>query len=910
MPNPINMPTPDTDMSADIAFYWEFYPITTGTNESEIYSDNDRFIINQLVNATTGRTEYVEEIMGVASDNDYTDLINDPDTSYLKMELSQGGRSTRTNFHDSSLVGGFYLQNNKYFEIIGQEGGHIIDVSKKDITQTADLDPKASPDYILPQEFAWKAVEWYMADTRRRFLEGTIVATNISNKRILVDVLSENTATTYGQGYFNLGSREFISFYQRFTEKYSHDINSAPRRIYSKFKGLYTHSTSGGSYAVKNIQIDPARTDGSNYQAIIEFEEEPVDFSVGSPVYTLFDRSPHPRIGSFNGSYQVDVEELPAVPGGVDTNTRICLDGFWLSPRFNIPIPDGTRFGLCGGRYWGLGDRAPDNENAIMFMRTPEGVLGLSSLYHRTSNEDLVLYYDFDSRNLAIRRASLEFSEFPSKYELSIGPPSEVSSASVSPGGTTTVTLDESQDRTKTLTMGIPQGDSPMLFSIGGAENYYGAIISGLGDMNLIAFEESGITQDASMYNFKGQPVSPILEYMFGKYSQTNSRDVHISVPTSESPIIISSPITPVNVPNVQIEYINNNQVINNAQRFDFYEIDDDELMVFMGRKFGSFAVNNPDETGLPISNSSGAGTKWDDSSGIFVIGSKDSGVSWGNPINEFKGDDRFGLLILESVDYCCSIYNDIAEEMVILFIGKNGGDVYLGALILNLINLPYKNFKCTPEGSEQEFLWRPPAIEPPKYKKQVEDGYTFKAEDEGIEDDLIIIASEAPAIEPQIVVNNVTDFGIVSTNTLSDGRMVIFYDSIDGIKMIFSSTSGRKWQGSEILLAHDGKSAVYTNELLIYITTGGIVSKIITETLLTSAFGAGEGSDALFIESIQEEFDNQIITPLDTGEVPTQNLSAHRDDTGIFHVFYYDNNGRLSSAQGTNLGWKTTNNF
>ena len=89
-----------------------------------------------------------------------------------------------------------------------------------------------------------------------------------------------------------------------------------------------------------------------------------------------------------------------------------------------------------------------------------------------------------------------------------------------------------------------------------------------------------------------------------------------------------------------------------------------------------------------------------------------------------------------------------------------------------------------------------------------------------------------------------------------------------------------------------------------------GIKAKVITESLLSSAFEIVEGSTSPFEEVIQETFNNQIITSLGTGPIPEQKLSSHVDDSGIFHIFYYDENGRLCSSQGTNSGWSTTDNF
>jgi hypothetical protein len=602
----------------------------------------------------------------------------------------------------------------------------------------------------------------------------------------------------------------------------------------------------------------------------------------------------------------MDVTEIN--PGRSDVNVNICLDGFWLSPRFNIPIPTNTRFGLCGGRYWGLGNFATDNENAIMFMRTPEGTLGLSSLFHKTSDEDFVLYFDHDLQTMSIRRATVEFKEYPWKYEVSVGKPSAHSFATVSG---TTITPDPNQNRTKVLYMEIPFGQAVMLFSIGTAGNYYGTTITGEGDLQLLGFEKTGVPQDPELYKYKGNPVSPIYEYTVGQYSRTRARHVHLSVKTSDGPIIVNSPTIPISLGPVKIDYINDNQVIEEAQLFDIFELDDDELLILMGRKFNPFSLENPDDPEEKKSNSSADGTNWPDSSGIFLIGSKDTGISWGNPIKPFKEDDQYGLLVLEDANYCCAIHNSIADEMVILFVSSKGGATYLGAFIVSLVKLPYKNFKCTPEGGGQPFLWRPPALtEEDGYVKLVKDNFVYDPEEVGFQDELVIIASEDGLINPDIEVSGVTDFGTLSTHTLSDGRMIIFYENSDGIKMLFSEGSGRSWKGSDIILARNGKSAVYTGGLLIYITDEGIVSKVMTETVLTEAFQVLEGTATASGEIIQNTFDNLIVASLDTGPVPVQKLSAHSDDTGVFHVFYYDDDGRLCSTQGTDVGWKTTNNF
>jgi hypothetical protein len=914
--NPIAMPTPNEDIVADFAYYWLFYPIGSGKDESEIYNNNDRYVVTRLT-SDKGDTEFNEVLMEVANDDDYTELTDDENISYLRIEISRGGKSTRTNYHDDTLMGGFYLQENKFFEILGQDGGNIVDISFKDITHKIELDPVLKPDYVLPQEFAWKTVEWYMTDEgnvsnlRTRFFDGDITAQDLPNKKITVKVPYENTATLSKQGYYNLGTREGISFYDRFSSTYDHDITSNPRKLYSKYKGWYMYGVGDVFYEIKDITIDSKKVEGEDYEIIVEFTEEPTELKINTKAHALFDKTPIPRSGEFDGLHLVDVSEGVERQGSINTgvDVRICLDGFWLGPKFNVPVPRNTKINLCGGRYWGLGERAPDNNNAVVFMRSPEGVLGLSSCFHKTSNQDFVLFYDHQLKTLSIRRASSEFKEYPYKYEVAIGEPSEISLASVS---SSSVTLDSEQDRTKALTLHIANNDDILLFSVKEDKNYYGTTITGTGDMLLNGFKKTDLSQDPANYIYNEEPVSPIYEYQVGKYSTDGVRHIPISVLTSDEKIIISNPKSSTSISRAQVEYINNNQVIDNAQLFDIYEIDDDEMMIFMGRRFNPFTVINKDDPVDKASHSTTEGTRWDDASGIFVIGSKNTGISWGSPISKFRdNDNQYGMLILESVDYCCSIYNPIPEEIVIFYVGRKDGHLYLGVFIVNLHYLPYKVFKCiSGDEDDQDFLWRPPALNTSNYEKKVKDNYTYDSKKEDAGDELIIVASENDSINPQILVTGVTDFGAVSTYTLSDGRMVVFYDTSEGVKMIFSKGSGRNWYASSIILARLGKSGIYSGGLLFYITSDGVVSKVIPETLLTSAFEAIEGSTDSFIEVIQNKFDEQIVTILGTGSIPTQKLSVHNDDTGVFHVFYYDEDGRLGSSQGTSFGWETTNNF
>jgi hypothetical protein len=540
-------------------------------------------------------------------------------------------------------------------------------------------------------------------------------------------------------------------------------------------------------------------------------------------------------------------------------------------------------------------------------MRTVSGVLGLSAIYHTRTHEDWVVFYDYESGKMNIRRGGPNFYEYPDKYEVSVGLPSKVSNATTnSSGDYTGINLEQDEDRTKNITFDIPHGDNIMFFRLGDTSNYYGTFICGDGEMRLRGLEVTGIEQNPENYKFDDEIVSPVYEYMKGPHAQYTRKDLRISVATTDGPIIVDNGDT--NVENVTIQYVKDNQTIENAERFDIVQMGDHEMIVTMGRPFRSFTVVNPDDDTVGST---------DRSNGIYLIGSKDTGNLWGAPIANrlnFGGNSQYGMLVLNDVKYCCSQYNPRNNELIIFMVGFFANEVYFGAFIMNANTLDYQTFLCTPSDGEQPFLWRPPAIEDDKINHSedlVQDGYTFDPEEYQFRDEIIKIASVSSEVGASAVVDNVTDFGVVSSMILGDGTYVLFYDGLEGIKMLWSNSTGRNWRSSEIILARNAQSAIWVSGLLIYIVEEtGIMSKIVTRTLLNSAMFASAGSSSEDIEIIQEEFDNQITASLKTGPVPPQKLAGHRDTTGINHIFYYNEDRKLCSSQGTDVEWSVTENF
>jgi hypothetical protein len=936
--NPIDMPGYDEDITYDSKFYWSFAP-TSLWEKSDIYNDKKRSI-NIILKNDFGDAEYknidIEEVVSENELNEYYESITDESTDYFKIELSISASSTRTNLYDNSLVGSFLVQENDYFEIIGQEGVNIIDVSPRNVKKTSYLNfhrPFGPFEYILLQEFGWKFKEWEMfstnrlsrvtedsaRSTQRSFLfNGEIISINHDSKTAVIKVDGENSATTSSQMYYNLGDREYISFYERFVDEYSHD--SLPKKAYNKYQGWYMHSSPDGAnrYQIKNITIDSEKRlffDLGNYEISIQFTEIPENFLKGDIVYCTFDRTQYQRQGAFRGTQIINTDEI----NPIDVNNRLCLDGFWLSPRYKLSIPEGTRLGLCGGKYWGLGDRAPDNNYALIFMRSPRSGLGISSIMHAVSNINYVFFYDYFTNNLSLRMGNIKYSENPRSYSISVGLPDSVDTVNVNEKSPNEIeiNLDNGKYATKLINFidsEYPRGDNLILFSTKEKGQYYGTVISGQGDMDLIGFNRIDKEQEKDEYKYKGEFVSPYYEYSIGSYSSHEYRDLYISALTSESPIIMSSDGDLSKLKKVIVQYSEFNQHIQDSNFIDIIKTDYDEFLLFMGRQFPPFRV----EGSSSVSNSTAGSSRWVFPEGIFGIGSRNLGGFWGTPGKYIDEDNQYGVLFLDGAKYLCSLYHNVSNNILLFFVSAIGEQVYLGCLIINNSKISSGLLKCEVDGDYRDFYWRPPLVPASSYIPNISIGDSDEPssspeEEEGaskkVKDEFVIIASESLK-EAQIEAKNVTDFGTVSCAKLKNGRIILLYDSLDGINMIFSKSSGVVWGKSEINLVSNASSGLYIDPFLFFITSSGISYKIISSSLISRCMDAVEGNSEDFIEGLQSEIDSVDQFNLNTGEVPDQKFSGFYNDFGQIQIFYYDSEGKLSSFIGSGSTWEKAINF
>jgi hypothetical protein len=272
------------------------------------------------------------------------------------------------------------------------------------------------------------------------------------------------------------------------------------------------------------------------------------------------------------------------------------------------------------------------------------------------------------------------------------------------------------------------------------------------------------------------------------------------------------------------------------------------------------------------------------------------------------------------------SVNNNIA----IFFVSSIGKQVYLGALIINNDMIDYELLYCKSDSGYRDFWWRPPLLDKKDYMPSIEapppssspsgpssasstdtfsTSTSYKLKDGDVPDDLIIIASES-ITSAQIKASNVTDFGNVSCYYMKDGRIILLYDSLSGINMLFSSASGLSWGKSEIILQRSATSGVYLEPWLFFISPSGIYVKLMTSSTILQCALAVEGEPESFIKSVQKGVDDFSVVSLNTGSVPSQKFSAKYTDTGFIQVFYYDSEGKLSSSVGDGENWVISRNF
>jgi hypothetical protein len=404
---------------------------------------------------------------------------------------------------------------------------------------------------------------------------------------------------------------------------------------------------------------------------------------------------------------------------------------------------------------------------------------------------------------------------------------------------------------------------------------------------------------------------------------------------------------------NIIVEYVDNNQTIENTGFFDIHRLFDGENILIYSQKVPPFNVvsvanasssvykapefisetvsiseqisipnsssNASSETITdPLNNSPENGTQWNYSKGIFITGTSDQGILWGCPMVKklnFDNNDKYQwpLLILNGVEYQTSIYNKFSNSLCIFYKSFSIRKRYLGCMIVHMLNIPYQLDLCEPVSkTSSNFLWRTPVLgNDLSAWTDTENIPSIDSKKDAKYNDVFIRIIGVNGTDSQLISTS-DDWGFINSVIWVDGSYFLFYDDAEGVKLLFSRDQGLTWQQSKIIFARNSTSGLLINDSqFFYITPYGIEGKVLGTEQFNNAMACVEGNSLSFIEEVQRLFDSPITVKLGSGQIRPQVISGYEDMSGVARIFYYDNDGLLSCLMsGDYLRWFVAPNF
>lgn len=890
--------------------------------EEKRWKETVSLVTKEIEDGSETTTEtYLTKERTTGTDEDVKTWLNNGAT-FLRLEIDYGGEPDRSNFHAPILTREWFIQSGHYFAILGQPEGNIIDISLRDVTDTYDLDYKGGGEIF--NQYSWFISEHYMSEKGLGIFGGTAsVSSYGGNSKVTIECNGETYGTILSNSrtYNPKGLDGANSFYNRFTKDTAPDGGTI--KAWEKYDDWKLTSDSISTYAISYIDI-PERDARSNAPYIINLEVDGDASKLdGNTVWIIFD-TPYRRIvpsllkPMYSGEFEQGADEA-----GTAT---ICGDtGIFNSP-IDITIPFNTTVGLCGGRYWGSVPRLKviSNDYAPLIISTPSSGQGITAFYSKIAQEDWVIYKDAYTNRLTVRTGQLGFRERPRKIEISVGKPMAIEESPTFP-----VTLNTKYNRVKMLTMSVPKADGGSranTFQIGGVNDYHGFIINGGGTIDFQALRYSGIKPGATAietFKFKDYYVSPVYLYQINDHSMTERKTLPIGMSTEDGPIYVKNG----NPTDIKIEYVHNSQTLEDIGYISAHQIIDGEHIVVYSQTVNGFSID--DKNASPgtnkLNNTENAENGiWEYPHAVFIIGTADNGHLWGCPVAKsfiLRPDDgekerekyQWPLMVLNNVNFQFSLYDKFTNTLHIISKHFDNGQEYLADLSIPMNTMIYQTELCENEGEEisAKFLWRPPALE--KDIKWTDDKNLPTVLTDGtypLSDRLVRIMGHKETKSK--VIQDISDIGTLSGIIADDGVLRLVYDSALGVRMLFSRTTSSYWQKSAVIIAKNANSGFFLNEsVFAYITVLGIQIKIFNSNHFNNAYLAFEGKNDKFVESVQKLFDTAPTITIGSGQINPQRLAGYQDVTGIYYVFYYDNEGQLAALRSKDLFvWEAAPNF
>lgn len=1019
--------------------------ITTGTTSS-----------TNVFSSVTGTSTYFSEVGNVLSavqpieipfqkgvTQDIVDWKNlwplnkSGEKPYIRMELNRGGGAYYQNWHAPNLSKCWLRQNSengilRYFRIIGQPDGNVIDVELKDETGTIDLDTSAFAHGSIFNQYAWILNEHYEGSEYRGAFQGRINSSVVSSGNTVVNITTKIVPTsgfggtkvcgTLADTYLNMfsgvhemwpskyeptylwsptssspvyedqsmGINKHNCFYNRFRLNPTSELET-PNKMIALYDKTYDWklvvSNTSSTYNITNITFSnfPVNYD-QEYQETIKISGEN-SLNIGDEAYITFDEpyklsrvavnnvlaetttssnilppnggalfatmevlgggttigeaiSPGgiTNIGEATGALGVLGTQLAAGPTVTQEPWTVCLNVDWRSYILLERIPKNTFVGVCGGRYLGFASRGSnftfsEEGEDLLFTTSLTAQLGLSSLYNKYVQEDWVVYKDPYSSITTIRRGTLDYREQPKRSEISIGANAKSELIISSPYS---ITQTDKTLRLRKITFKSPfispygsENGQCIMASIKTINNIYGNIQAGKGEVDLQMLRKQGVSNgvvSATTYKFNEYLSSPVYVYKRNRGdSFVNENSIDVGVSTSDSPIYlidvsnVSSTIGIPYVTNVRAEYVTHKQMLEQNTLFDIHKLEDGEEIVVYGYPVLKYTVNGISKDG----------SKWATPNAVFVIGNGAESAEWGCPLvktlNYTKtlfptgtagiptaNDFVYPLMIVPCSDYLGSVYHYGFRRLFVFARGyTNGGSSFVGCYSISFDNLLYEAYKAT-TSPYLDFIYRPLSLPPSLFTNSNESPIPATSQSN------IIMATTNTgndrffkAIDTEKGTNTVSPF------IAKDGTLAILYDTDEGIHLAYSRNLS-VFRESPVLIVNDVHSPLLIDyNILVFINSeNGIGIKIAIDNNLYSAMKVGDmdttaGNYQTTLESIKQEIDNVPIIYIGSGKIPDQKLTGYKTMSGIYKIFFYDDNGVVSCMASSNLrSWQFHPNF
>jgi hypothetical protein len=952
-------------------FTWAFKGL--GNTESQgpkVYPDEVRYREVKLEepNAEGAIIEYIPRIQ--SEDKTYDALLKASNTTYVRVEISNGGARSRHNWFAPCLKGSYLNCNKKLYKILDHIEYNVIDVAIKSVDGTTTFDPKTNQNYTILNQYGWFINEHYdgrLTKANTGIFEGAITDIQFNNKtnNTIVTILS------LGDTYISSGYKSnSLSFVNRYQNNLVFDNNDSLKKMYTKFEGWKLVS-SKNEYEIVSIDFNSSKsfTGASSITNPTVYTPYPIKVTlkgnIGSlalknDVYVSFDKT-YTTVGgfgkesgySFISTYKAG---LTGSTNGLIISDSLCMNGEYVSNPYKLDITQSDRIGYCDGVYFGLSANgsAQSDYSQVILMSTPRANRGVASLFHNLRREDWVAYVDPVTQKLTIRKGSLQFTEYPKKELISVGLPIKQEIMK----GTDVLELNADYLWIRRLTITFDSSDKSsndlgFLFGIKDPNNIYGFYVSGDGLVDLQLWQkqnlQAGPTQTgtplpslmpaSNAYQGEGYNVSPVYTYKPNYYQQLQDVIVDVGVKTDNNNIYVKGG----KPKQVLADYVSDNQLIGSTGYFDLIRLSSGENILLYGSQKGAFnlvAQTNTSgtiSTSVILNNSRTNNTAWTNSNAVMMLGTYDDNYVWNTPMkNRIDAPDNnkfvYPVMLLNSVDYLGCIYNERNNQLAIFVRSAQGDYSYLGCYIINVYR-ERQYARCSPivkgtvsaNNPPLDFLWSHPLIadniaQDPNQswtdtKNLVKDNYKYpNEENNGLYSDVFVRVMGPGQSHSQIL--NGQEFGIISTSLLNDGTYMVLFDTEVGIRAAFSNDNGHSWVAPNTLFAKDAISAILlasnvNNPLLAYISTGGIRVKIMSIMDFYNARNYA-GKNAVSQEILlQESINSHKVISIGSGEVEPQRLSGYITPEGITKIFFYNQKGLLKCMESKDGdSWKVASNF